>query len=99
MIKEHFALIREPHCLGFRHKEGQTVRTWIESQDLALYNEFNDLFLELISLKNRLISGPLDLVASHLFHRALYDLDACRYHIFRLGLPKDWPVAATKQET
>ena len=99
IIREHFALIREPHCLGFKQTERQTARSWIESQDLELYNEFNDLFLELISLKNRLIAGPLDLVARHLFHRALNDLDAFREQIFRLGFPEGWTIDATEQET
>jgi len=98
-IQVHFALIREPHCLGFRQKERQTARSWIQSQDLDLYNEFNDLFLELISLKNRLIAGPLDLVARQLFHRALYDLDAFRDQIFRLGLPEEGTIDAAERET
>jgi hypothetical protein len=97
-IREHFALIQEPHCRGFRDKNIHTARSWIENQDLRLYNEFNDLFLELISLKNRLIPGPLDLVARHLFHRALYDLDAFREQIFRQGLPNDLTISAAEQE-
>jgi hypothetical protein len=65
---------------------------------LKLYNEFNDLFLELISLKNRLMPGPLDLVARHLFHRALYDIDAFREQIVHQGLPEDLKVSAAERE-
>ena len=97
-IREHFALIKEPHCLGFRQDNIHTARSWIEDQDLILYNEFNDLFLELISLKNKMFPGPLDLVARHLFHRALYDLDAFREQISRQGLPDDFTLSAAEQE-
>jgi Fe-S-cluster containining protein len=97
-IREHFALIREPHCLGFGSDDGHTARSWIVNQDLAPYNEFNDLFLGLISLKNRRLSGPLDLVAGHLFHRALYDLDAFRDQILRLSLPEGMNIDAAERE-
>ena len=97
-IHEQFALIREPHCLGFRQEGAHTARSWMESQDLRLYNEFNDLFLELISLKNRQFSGPLNLVDSHLFHRALYDLDAFRDQISRQGLPEGLTIDEAERE-
>ena len=57
----------------------------MENQGLARYNAFNDLFLEIISLKNRAAGGPLDLVKNHLFQRALYDLDAFRDQVLRQG--------------
>lgn len=98
VIREHFALIQEPHCLGFRQGNAQTARTWIRNQELDRYNEFNDLFLELISLKNRRMAGPLDLVARHLFHRALYDLDAFRDQIFRRGLPEGLTIDTAERE-
>jgi Fe-S-cluster containining protein len=98
VIREHFALIQEPHCLGFRQNNAQTARSWIGNQELGFYNEFNDLFLELISLKNRLAPGPLDLVARHLFHRALYDLDAFREQIFHRGLPEGRAIDEAERE-
>jgi len=97
-IREHFVLIQEPHCLGFRLNDPQTARSWIKSQELDRYNEFNDLFLELISLKNRLIPGLLNLVARHLFHRALYDLDAFREQIFHRGFPEGWRIDVAERE-
>ena len=75
-----------------RHDHG------LGSQELDCYNEFNDLFLELISLKNRLVPGPLDLVARHLFHRALYDLDAFREQIFHRSFPEDWAIDEAERE-
>lgn len=43
---EHFALIREPHCQGFKQKGTQTIRQWIGKQEIALYNKHNDPMLE-----------------------------------------------------
>ncbi|RPJ07472.1 MAG: YkgJ family cysteine cluster protein [Deltaproteobacteria bacterium] len=77
-ISELFALIREPHCCGFRQKTSWTARGWIRDQGLGPYNRFNDLLLELISLKNRLMPGPLNPELEDLFYRALYDIDSLR---------------------
>jgi Fe-S-cluster containining protein len=52
-LTEHWALIREPHCLGFQNGHPQTVDEWIDDQQIAAHNRMNDMMLELISLKNR----------------------------------------------
>jgi Fe-S-cluster containining protein len=88
-VSEHFALIREPHCLGFQQQERQTVRNWLQGQDVIADNFFSDLFLELIHLKNRLRPGPLKLAAMRLFQLALYDLDGFREHLLHKGLADD----------
>jgi Fe-S-cluster containining protein len=85
-ISEHYMLLKEPHCLGFNEGQTQTVREWIKDQGVAIYNEINDMLMEIISLKNSLMPGPLDIKAKHLFHMALYDLDRFRSHIFEKGL-------------
>ena len=77
-ISEQFALIQEPHCRGFCQKTARTARGWMRDQELEPYNRFNDLFLEMISLKNRLIPGPLDPETESLFYTALYDIDSFR---------------------
>ncbi|MDY6792748.1 MAG: YkgJ family cysteine cluster protein [Thermodesulfobacteriota bacterium] len=89
-ITEHFALLKEPHCRGFEQENTQTVRQWITDQKLAGYNEMNDRLMEIISLKNLTLPGPLDMKSSHLFHLALYDLDRFRIHIFEKGLLDDF---------
>jgi Fe-S-cluster containining protein len=88
-ISEHFALIQEPHCLGFQQSKTQTVRQWLEDQALDAYNQLNDLFLEIISLKNRCRPDPLDLRSKLVFHMALYDIDAFQEQIFQKGLIDD----------
>jgi len=81
-LTEHFALLREPHCRGFEQPSEQSVAQWVASQDLQGYNRMNDRLLEIISLKNRHIPGPLDLKSQTAFFTALYDLDHFRHRVF-----------------
>jgi Fe-S-cluster containining protein len=87
-----FMVLRESHCLGFEEGKTRTPRQWIEEQGLAVYNENNDKLMQIISLKNRLIQGPLDLKSSHLFNTALYDLDNFRLKIQNSGLMDNFHV-------
>lgn len=94
-ITEQYMLLKEPHCLGFAHGKNQTVqdqtvREWIESQGISPYNESNDLLMEIISLKNRLMPGQLDIKSRHLFYLALYDIDTFRKHISDKGIADDF---------
>jgi hypothetical protein len=82
-ITERFMLLNEPHCLGFNEPKEQTVRQWIKEQGIETDNPINDKLMEIISLKNRLRPGPLDLKSRHLFYVALYDLDNFRKQIFQ----------------
>ena len=81
-MKAQYLLLKEPHCLGFHQDQTQTVAEWIQSQGLTIYNQMNDMMMEIISLKNRLVPGRLDIKASLAFHMACYDLDKFRAHIF-----------------
>ena len=94
-ITEHYALLKEPHCFGFGRGEPETVKEWINSQEITLYNEMNDKLIEFISLKNRIIPGPLDMKASSLFFMACYNLDVFRSHILNNGLPEGFNSANT----
>ena len=93
-LTEHFALLKEPHCLGHGQDSTQTVRAWTASQELAAYNEFNDMLMEIIALKNRKGPEPLDMKSRLAFHMALYDLDRFRHRIFEKGLLGDADVDA-----
>ncbi len=88
-ITEFYGLIEEPHCKGFEQDKTQTVREWIEDQGIAAYNEMNDLLMEIISLKNRLMPGMMDIKSKHMFHLACYDLDTFRHHVINEGLLED----------
>lgn len=75
-------IIRESHCLGFTTGAEQTICQWMQNQGLHIYNEMNDMLMEIISLKNRVMPGPLDYKSRRIFHLALYDLDNFRSQIF-----------------
>lgn len=87
VVTEHFALMREPHCRGFEEAATQSVREWITDQEVAVFNQFNDLLIALIGLKNQKIPGPLDLRQRQIFRLGLYDLDAFREHLKQKGAP------------
>lgn len=82
-VSEHFMLLKEPHCLGFKASKSQTARQWINDQQIKIYNQFNDQLLEIIRLKNQLRPGPLDPKSRQLFYEALYDLDRFRTRVFK----------------
>ena len=85
-MRQHYALMKEPHCLGFASGRRQTVLQWVADQGLEIHNQVNDLLLEVISLKNQRVSGPLDLKYQHFFYLACYDLDTFKTHVFEKGL-------------
>ncbi|MBT8346061.1 MAG: YkgJ family cysteine cluster protein [Desulfofustis sp.] len=77
-ISEQFVLLREPHCKGFKEKTVQTPKSFMQSQELAPFNLFNDRLTVIIQHPKiqaglRLSSAQLDL-----YKLALYDLDTFR---------------------
>ena len=97
-ISERFMLLREPHCLGFSQGNPRTVQQWIADQQIAVYNEINDKLIQIISLKNRLMPGVLDLKSRQLFFTALYDLDGFRSRIINKGLLGDFQIDSSVME-
>ena len=81
-VTEQYLVLREPHCKGFNQAAVLSVDDWITRQELEIYNEFNDMLMEIISLKNQRIPGPLDPASGRLFFLACYDLDAFRTTVF-----------------
>ena len=67
-VQEHFALLKEPHCLGHRQNRTGTVQEWVSDQQLDIYLRFNDMLMEIIALKNQAGGEPLDLKSQILFH-------------------------------
>ena len=85
-------LLKEPHCLGFCQGNPRTVQQWIEDQKITGYNEINDKLIHIISLKNRLMPGALDLKFRHLLFTALYNLDAFKSGIVNNNLLSDFQI-------
>jgi hypothetical protein len=71
-------MIKEGHCHGFEQKRQLTVREWMDGQGLRPYNETNDLMMDIISLKNQYIPGPLKGQAQSLFYTLCYDIDCLK---------------------
>jgi Fe-S-cluster containining protein len=99
LITERFMLLKETHCLGFNEPNEQTARQWLKDQKVEIYNHINDHLMDIISLKNRLLPGMLDLKYQHLFYTALYDLDNFRIRIFEDGLLENIEVDPHKLQT
>ena len=97
-ITEQFMVLQESHCLGFREGGKQTVQQWKDGQEIAIFNEINDQLMQIISLKNQLMPGPLDLKSRHLFYIALYDLDSFRSQIKANGLLNDFQVDSSTMD-
>lgn len=95
-ITERFMLLNEPHCLGHNEPNRQTVRQWIEDQQIKTYNYINDKLMQIIRLKNQVLPGPLDLKSRQLVYLALYDLDNFRNQIFKNELLADFEVHPEK---
>jgi len=81
--KIRYALLKEPHCRGFEEKQRLTVNKWMAGQGLALYNEMNDLMIDIISLKNRFMPGPLTGEVGQLFFTLCYDIDRLKEETFK----------------
>ena len=97
-IREQFMVLQESHCLGFKEGGKQTAQQWMDGQEIKIYNQINDKLMQIISLKNQLRPGPLDLKSRHLFHTALYDLDNFRSQIEKNGRLDDFQVDAAMLE-
>ncbi len=80
-LSEYYMMIKEKHCLGFNNGKEQTVREWIIEEDIESYNRINDMLIEVLSMKNQIIPGELDIKSAYLFRMALYDLDSFREHL------------------
>jgi Fe-S-cluster containining protein len=98
-ISQRFFLLKEPHCLGFDQGRTWTINEWVENQEVSLYNEMNDMLLDIISFKNRRLPGSLDMKSRFVFHMALYDIDRFRSHIFEKDILDQWNPDAIPSDT
>jgi len=96
---EQYLLLKEPHCQGFKREQTHTIQDWIKEQGIESYNKMNDLLMEIISLKNRLMLGQLSITSERFFHMACYDLDTFRYHIFDKGILDDLNIDSEALDT
>ncbi len=101
---EHFALIKENHCQGFKEGPAATAHQWMDNQDVTEYNLHNDRMITILSLKRQHHPDPLDLADAHLFYRTLYDIDHFRSVADKKGIIEELridndPQAASTNDT
>lgn len=89
---EFHIVIKESHCLGFKELKEWTVREWKQDQAVNIYDEMNDLLMDIISLKNRSGRRKLTHRENESFYLACYDLDRFRDLVFEKRLWEDHPV-------
>ena len=82
-VEEYFYIVRESDCRGFRDCRNWTVDEWIAHEGLEDYNEFNDLFSELIHAKTMAGVGQLDADQIEIFYMGCYDLDSFRDYFLK----------------
>ena len=77
-IKEHFVLMKEPHCQGFAEPIPQNAVQYSMDQELVTYNRFNDAVAMIVqhdSIRKGLILSAKQI---ELFVLVLYNIDTFR---------------------
>jgi len=77
-VEDFYYIVKESDCQGFRDCRTWTVQEWIAHEGLEPYNEFNDLFNELLCAKNRTGIGQLTADQIEIFYMGVYDIDSFR---------------------
>jgi len=73
---EHIhVLLTEPHCKGFEQSKKQTIATWQLDQKINVYNDFNDIMLELIQHPDFINGYKLTHEQANLFMLTLYQTE------------------------
>jgi len=74
---EFYYIVREEHCKGFNENKVWTVEEWLKNQEAIDYNRMNDIFMKIISRKNKL-SRELTYKELRLIYLACFDIDGFR---------------------
>ena len=78
---ELFVLLSEPHCRGFEVGPEMSLAEWIADQELAVYNEFNDLLMPLLQDRRIKEGFRPDVRRQGRYLDVLYNLDAFKREI------------------
>lgn len=81
-IEEHFVIMREKHCLGFKEDNSQSVEAYNKDQGMEVYNRYNDAVAYILQHEaiRKGIRPTKEQIA--FFTLALYDLDTFREQLF-----------------
>lgn len=84
-IRERFFMIREEHCCGFEQGRSFTAKEWFADQELNKYNEFNDLYMRLLTMI-RASGEPLPSRLAGMADLSLWQMDRFAELIRKTGL-------------
>ena len=79
-----YFIMRHSYCLGHKESREWTVTEWIEDQDMELYNEMNDLWVDIDSMfrVNPWGSQGIDSPALKMAFMACFNIDMFKKFIF-----------------
>jgi len=80
--EEHFVIMQEAHCQGFLETAEQTPRSYCVDQQIACYNQFNDLVMGILqheTIRNGYIPSHQNI---EFYILVLYNLDTFRSLLF-----------------
>lgn len=81
-VREHYFIVKEPHCLGFQEKRVWVVKEWLKDQEMDKYNEMNDYWMEIITSHYPRRQEKLEDRKLQMFYLASYDLDTFKDFVF-----------------
>lgn len=97
-IEEHFVIMREEHCLGFREETSQSVAAYNKDQGMDEYSRYNDAVAYVLQHKSIRKGIPPTKEQVALFTLALYDLDTFRERLFNDRLEGTSVTQAEKEQ-
>ena len=81
--QEFYFTVREDHCRGFEFHRNWMVSNWLDDQGMEEYNKWNDLLMELISLKSRKGSETLNPQHIQMYMMSCFNIEKFRDFIFK----------------
>ncbi|MFH0813316.1 MAG: YkgJ family cysteine cluster protein, partial [Pseudomonadota bacterium] len=96
--REHYFMVREHHCLGFREERVWTIKQWLNDQGIDHYNEMNDYWLEIITSRNPMRHQGLNDKKLQMFFMASYNLESFKEFVFSSTFLKLFEVGKELQE-
>ncbi len=91
---ERFFLVRESHCRGFEEPRQWTVEQWIQDQELTSFQNFNDLWTEIVTHPGALGQGETRSKKIQMFYMASYDLDTFRRFVLDTSFLRSFDIGS-----
>lgn len=97
-VEEWYFLVREPHCRGFGEQKKWTVEEWMINQEVLEFNEYNDLWMEIITKPPRAQSEAEKEKKFQMFYLASYQLDDFKRFLFESPFLRRFDIPAKEIE-